>query len=51
MMRRGLKKQRQISVFYMNFSYICFNRIAPATAHRTAGRRPHSIVSEYIVYI
>ena len=35
-----------VAVFYRIFSYICFNRIAPATAHRTAGRRPHSVVSE-----
>ena len=36
MMRRGLKKQRQISVFYMNLLQYLFQ---------------HSIVSEYIVYI
>ena len=37
--------------FYRIFSYICFNRIAPATTDRAAARRPLSVFIEYISYI
>ena len=40
-----------VAVFYRIFSYICFNRIAPATTDRAAARRPLSVFIEYISYI
>ena len=38
--------------FYRIFSYICFNRIAPATTDRAAARRPLSVFHRiYFVYL